>query len=858
MSRRTIQSPGIEIREIDLTTRPAAPLGTSVFVAGFSDQGPTDEIINVGTFAEFEEIYGKPTNAAERYFYHSARQVFDSDANVYVSRLPYGTTDGSGGKNRTALVYPIAGVNTIPLTSFGSNGNIGIGDSPNNDTTAIQTAMASVTATGYVEAITKDDNDKIKYYSFELGNVNGAAAGILASDGTSNSSYDELKDETIIKAEMYLKEDNIDDTTSSLSAANYYVIGEPTQVELSESEYNATLRGDVTWSDDISATNSFTGSKTDLGKAGLIVLNTGNTTTNNDYEGYYVGIADNSNINPATNFDAIGNVYSVTNTGDISAFDTVPTSRLGFALSSESGANNENTSSVSRALETFSKFDIDGGQFVDTINIGVFKIRNTPFSNTDLELTSFLAEGYSGSLNSFRKTQNENGGNKVSFFLEDLDNNSPNIKLLVNPNISVKAGDWTSNQGDAPTKFVRTTRTAGTFNAAITKGYVEDTPFKDAAIEVLFTKNTNQGLYALGSYKSTNNTSAAKNIGNVGTKLDRIFNIASNVDQFRIDVSIEAGLGTIQALAEGSTFDDTTYVDVDGFYVTNDNVTDTTNKGHITNYRSIFTKFETFARQTRKDHIFIADPFRPLLVQGDNGKVLDDKTRYFSKHVYWPLRHQFDFANSNFATTYGNWAQVVDGTSNKPVWIPFSGVAAKIYANNDANFAPWFAPAGFTRGVVSGVTDLAISPTQRQRDQLYRIAVNPVTQFPAEGMVVFGQKTLQRKPTAFDRVNVRRLFLDLEKRTRETLKFFIFEPNTFLTRNKVVNTLTPIFENAKQTEGVYDYLIVCDERNNPASVIDNNELKVDIYLKPVRAAEFILVNFYAVNTDVNFEEIIGQ
>ena len=141
---------------------------------------------------------------------------------------------------------------------------------------------------------------------------------------------------------------------------------------------------------------------------------------------------------------------------------------------------------------------------------------------------------------------------------------------------------------------------------------------------------------------------------------------------------------------------------------------------------------------------------------------------------------------------------------------------------------------------------------------MYRIAINPVTQFPAEGIIIFGQKTLQKKPTAFDRVNVRRLFLDLEKRTRETLKFFFFEPNTFLTRNKVVNTLTPIFENCKQTEGVYDYLIVCDDRNNPASVIDQNELRVDIYLKPVRAAEFILVNFYAVNTDVNFEEIVGQ
>ncbi len=376
---------------------------------------------------------------------------------------------------------------------------------------------------------------------------------------------------------------------------------------------------------------------------------------------------------------------------------------------------------------------------------------------------------------------------------------------------------------------------------------------------------SNVGPYSggsLGNFTDVNNNTS-KNTGSIPDKLDRIFNVASNVDLLPIDVSIEAGLGTVFAVGKTqglSAYDDTEYVSITdtGFYATNDNMTASAEIDLRDNYRTIFNKFEVFARSTRKDHIFIADVLKPLVVQGSRGKVLDDKDKNFSKHVYWPLRHQFGAANSNFATTYGNWAKVYDGTSDSQIWIPFSGVAAKIYANNDANFAPWYAPAGFNRGVVTGVNDIAVSPTQRQRDQLYRIAINPVTQFPAEGIVVFGQKTLQRKPTAFDRVNVRRCFLDLEKRTRETLKFFIFEPNTFLTRNRVVNTLTPIFENCKQTEGVYDYLIVCDDRNNPASVIDQNELRVDIYLKPVRAAEFILVNFYAVNTDVNFEEIVGQ
>ena len=201
--------------------------------------------------------------------------------------------------------------------------------------------------------------------------------------------------------------------------------------------------------------------------------------------------------------------------------------------------------------------------------------------------------------------------------------------------------------------------------------------------------------------------------------------------------------------------------------------------------------------------------------------------------------------------------QVYDAVLDDQTWVPFSGTAAELMANTDANFQPWFAPAGFTRGRVGSVNDIALYPKQKQRDQLYKNSVNPVAFFPGDGFTVFGQKTLQAAPTAFDRINVRRLFLNLEKSTRMTMKYFVFEPNTLLTRTRVINTLTPIFENAKNTEGLYDYLIVCDERNNTPDVIDQNELIVDIYIKPVRAAEFILVNFYATRTGADFNEIVG-
>ena len=862
MSRRTIQSPGVEIREIDLTQRPAAPIGTSVFIPGFSNQGPTDEVLNVGTFSDFEEIYGKPTNAAERYFYHSVKQVFNSDANVYVSRLPYGSGGGlSSSENKyTALVYPVVAPFTMPITDIGTN-SIKLSATTNGFTTG-----TTLTGDFFFEIITKDDQGNTKYSTFSVADAALSSLSVTVPA----SALSGLSGDVLIKGTCYSTASaGVSGFNSSLSASDYYIIGNPTLVELDQDEYNKLKDSNFTWSDDASAGDdeSFTNTTltgTPTG-AGIIVLNTAKTTINNNYEGYYAGLIDGVNLNPATSFDGALTQYAGTSAGtkSPSAFSAVPSSRLDYSLSATSTSN---AKCVGRTLEDIPSFNIQGGDFVDTIAFGLFKVRVTPFSNTDLKLSYFLAEGYTGSLNSYRKVQNENGGERKSFFLEEQDDSSPNVKILVNPYISKYAGDWTSPSSEAPTKFVRVNRTTDNNTAEIQH------KFQAAKLVNKLNYKDKQGIFGFGSYADTKPTS--KNLGNIPGKLDRIFNIASNVDRFVIDVSIEAGLGTIwvnlqyssnTTVKNLSSFDDSAYLNIGniksgtGFYTINENMVAEGSAIKIRNdYRTIFNQFEQFARETRKDHIFIADVLRNIVVQGEDSKILDDKNKNFSQHVYWPLRHQFGTANSNYATVYSNWIKVYDAVSDQQVWVPFSGNAAGLYARNDANFAPWYAPAGYTRGVVTSVNDIAISPTQRQRDQLYRVALNPVTQFPNEGIIIFGQKTLQRKPTAFDRVNVRRLFLDLEKRTKETIKHFIFEPNTFLTRTKVVNTLTPIFENCKQTEGVYDYLIVCDERNNTSARIENNELVVDIYLKPVRAAEFILVNFYAVNNDVNFEEIVGQ
>ena len=261
------------------------------------------------------------------------------------------------------------------------------------------------------------------------------------------------------------------------------------------------------------------------------------------------------------------------------------------------------------------------------------------------------------------------------------------------------------------------------------------------------------------------------------------------------------------------------------------------------NYRTIFNRFEAFARNTRKDHIFIADVLKPLVVQGSAGKVLDDKSKNFSKQVYWPLRHQFGFANSNFATVYGNWAKDYDGTSDNQIWIPFSGVAAKIYAQNDANFAPWFAPAGLNRGGIDSAVQAYRKLTQKNRDDLYDSNVNPIATFPGQGVTVFGQKTTQKKASALDRVNVRRLLINIKSFVARSSRTLVFEQNTTDLRDQFLNTVNPFLDQVQSNAGLQAFEVIMDDTNNTPETIDRNQLVGLIRLQPTRTAEFIVLDF---------------
>jgi len=212
--------------------------------------------------------------------------------------------------------------------------------------------------------------------------------------------------------------------------------------------------------------------------------------------------------------------------------------------------------------------------------------------------------------------------------------------------------------------------------------------------------------------------------------------------------------------------------------------------------------------------------------------------------------------NTSYAALYGNWLNVFDKWNGIYRWIPASGHVAGIMANTDDVSDPWFAPAGLNRSILNSVRKLAWNPTQGQRDILYKSAVNPIVAFAGQGKVIWGQKTLLDKNSAFNRINVRRLFMVLEKAISTSAKYFLFEPNDAFTRLQLINMIEPFLRDVRSRRGIYDFMVVCDSRNNTAERVDRNELWCDLYIKPVRAAEYIVLNFIATATGASFTELI--
>lgn len=221
-----------------------------------------------------------------------------------------------------------------------------------------------------------------------------------------------------------------------------------------------------------------------------------------------------------------------------------------------------------------------------------------------------------------------------------------------------------------------------------------------------------------------------------------------------------------------------------------------------------------------------------------------------------------DWANaltsSSYAVLDSTAIYVYDKYNDKYRWINASGAVAGLCANTDQIADAWWSPAGYNRGQLLGTSKIAFNPTQANRDELYKAKVNPIVTFPGEGTILFGDKTALSRPSAFDRINVRRLFIVLEKAISTAAKYQLFEFNDEFTRAQFRNMVEPFLRDVKGRRGITDFKVVCDETNNTGEIIDTNQFVADIYIKPARSINFISLNFIATRTGVEFSEIAGR
>ena len=249
---------------------------------------------------------------------------------------------------------------------------------------------------------------------------------------------------------------------------------------------------------------------------------------------------------------------------------------------------------------------------------------------------------------------------------------------------------------------------------------------------------------------------------------------------------------------------------------------------------------------TRKDCLVFLSPEKADVVNNAGSEETDT------------IAYRNTLTSTSYAVLDSGWKYQYDKYNDVYRWVPLNGDVAGLCARTDLERDPWYSPGGLNRGIIKNVIKLSWNPTKTNRDNLYVKGINPVVSFQGEGVVLFGDKTLLSKPSAFDRINVRRLFIVLEKALARAARFSLFEFNDQFTRAQFVNLVEPYLRDVQGRRGIFDFRVVCDESNNTPEVIDRNEFVGDIYIKPARSINFIQLNFVAVRTGVSFDEVVGK
>lgn len=731
---RTIDAPGVEIKEYDLSQYSQTLTGTKVLVAGFASKGQDYVTQQPTSRSSLLNMYGEPKTEAERYFYTACMEVINQGGTLYSAKLPYANKLGD---NYVAVQYGI---------DFEATAD---------------------------PAITEVDNTVDK--------------AVVLSSHCSN--------------------DGFGDNSPVISVSNYtftqYELGEErpdkylTIVDISRATYGKTINKRDGYNQEI---------------LGIIPVIT--TATNALYYQMLLSSdAEGKNFNAVKDIKSLGGVELSNVYPDLEHF-TLDAADSAIPMGVTSADTDRYPDSVSlRAAAKFPVLFFDETGKLDRENlkklgIVVFKAYNDVTSGNRVNFE--MVEAFVGELDP-KATDPTTG---ATTFIDAVVNSSSEYIRCFTPEIG--DGDIVKYQrADILSIIDQTAGSLGAY-AFMTK--------KDISLN----ESILQGL-------------------------QRVFDNNSDINEREIDIVVDGGISTIAqyiALAYEQT-------GKKGEYIGKTFASAATKMGskETTEWRAVINKYDAFCKNVRKDCMYIVDIPRAFGITGTKKIIRPSKpTNTIDSNIIPSLRFTAG-TNSNYGAGYSVWFEVMDDFTGETFWCPPSIQAAGVYINTDANYHVWDAPAGLTRGVVTNAVDSSFSPNMKQAGSLYLKNWNYAITYPTEGIILEGQKTFQTKPSAFDRVNVRRLFLRLERYVYKVARYYVYEPNNAYTRQRFVDQIRPYFEQIKHSGGIYDYTIICDESINTPEVIDNNEFKCRIGVKPTKTIEFIELQFVALRTGGSWEEM---
>jgi len=858
MISRQFNSPGVELNEIDKSQYGAfdrSAVNTTTLAFGFADKGDDYDTKWVLSLRDFVETYGYPTNEAERYFYNTAKTVFEQGGRFFANKLPY---DNNSKDKYSFVGYHVNYKNTELKTV----NELGIPEVSNLDP-SIQLVCEIKS-----KEPTQNSGSSLNVLSNDAGLIDMDLLDSLITRHTKVNLGD------IVIVDMTRRRYGRNSNLEAINNKIYQYLG---IVPVITTAVNA-LYYQYMLDSPLESLSSYSAIGHDAFK-----------TLPNGYGNEYLPTTQTVKDELSTFSQNLDIVEDNTNS------DTVnKTAALLFPSISYASSRN---------------FEKD---YLKQIGIVVFKMMLDPANNNKINFIP--VEVFTGSLN--HKAKNivtnenlfiDNIVNRRSQYINMFSNvpftnfDSPdfangiqtsdiqgiNVQVRVPSILENKQLDRTNSLGETRESVNeirdRLSRDLATATVSISGEELKNaingrtdgsTIIDDSILNPSLLANAtercdifyigNQTITSLGFYLEDCKKNISVNTS-ILKPMDIAFKNLEDPNRFRIDIIADAGVSNIaqyvhtmvdtEVTTEQKYLVDDVPIEFDPtstIYMTKFNSVTDRNTGI---WRRVIERFDNFTKNVRKDCIFVADGPRHFCISGSRKIIRKTAPRNTIKDTILPGVKYMTAFNSSYSCGYSDWFYAYDDTARDFFWCPPSIKAVGQFIYTDRLFAPWHAPAGITRGVIKDVFDVAFTPNPREAEVIYNGRWNYAISYPLDGITLEGQKTFQKEKTALDRINVRRLMLMIEKDVREIGKYFKYEGLTTAQINRFRDVLIEYLTDIKNRGGIKEFDVVCDETNNTVQTIENNEMHATIGVIPVKTAEWIIINAICANQSANIEEL---